>query len=44
MAFYDEMAAIADELLIEYGAPALLTRVTPGGYDPDTGTMSLATG
>lgn len=40
MAFYDEMAALADELLGEYGAPALLTRVTPGGYDPDTGTTT----
>jgi hypothetical protein len=37
MAFYDEMSAVADEILEEFGAPATLTRVTPGGYDPATG-------
>ncbi|MBT2333621.1 hypothetical protein J7E49_06850 [Variovorax paradoxus] len=37
MAFYDELAAVADELLTEFGAPAVLTRVTPGAYDPTTG-------
>lgn len=41
MAFdYAEIAAIVDELLTEYGAPARLTRITPGGYDPDTGTTT----
>ena len=40
MAFYDEMAALADELLVEFGAPATLTRVTPGAYDPATGTTT----
>jgi hypothetical protein len=39
-AFYDEVSAIADELLVEFGAPALLTRVTPGSYDPATGTTT----
>jgi len=40
MAFYDEIAALADELLVEFGGPAVLTRVTPGGYDPGTGTTT----
>lgn len=42
MAFYDEMAAVAHELLADpdYGGPITLTRVTPGGYDADTGTTT----
>lgn len=35
--FYDELAALAQEMLDEFGAPAVLNRVTPGGYDPETG-------
>lgn len=38
MAFYDEMAATALALLAEFGAPVTLRRVTPGAYDPVTGT------
>lgn len=38
--FYDETAAIADEILKEFGAAVVLTRVTPGGYDPATGTTT----
>lgn len=37
-AFYDEMAATADELLREYGKPLVLRRVTPGTYDPSSGS------
>ena len=40
MAFYDEMADLADELLTEFGGPAVLTRVTPGTYNADTGTTT----
>ena len=40
MAFYDEVLAVADELLVEFGAAATLTRVTPGAYDPTTGTTT----
>lgn len=35
---YGEMAALADEILLEFGAPVILTRTTPGAYDPATGT------
>jgi hypothetical protein len=38
--FYEDMAATAHELLTEFGGPAALTRVTPGSYDPDTGTTT----
>ena len=40
MAFYDEMAQTALEMLQEFGAPVTFTRVTPGTYDPDTGTTT----
>ena len=38
---YTEIAADADELLTEFGAPATLKRVTAGGYDPATGDTTL---
>tara|TARA_R110000782_G_C14819221_1_gene413868 strand:- start:21717 stop:22073 length:357 start_codon:yes stop_codon:yes gene_type:complete len=37
MAFYDDMAAVAVELLNEFGTPVVLPRVTGGSYDPVTG-------
>lgn len=41
MAFdYEEIRATADEILEEYGAPAQVTQVTPGTYDPETGTVA----
>ena len=40
MSFYDEMAALADELLREFGKPLTLRRVVPGAYDPSTGTAA----
>lgn len=40
---YAEMAATAAELLAEFGAPVTLTRITPGTYDPDTGTVASTT-
>ncbi len=39
MTFYSEVAAIAAELLAEFGAVSTLTRTTSGGYDPETGTV-----
>lgn len=38
--FYDEMAAIAHELLTEFGGPVSLRRTVPGAYDPATGTTT----
>ncbi|NSX15984.1 hypothetical protein HTY52_18020 [Cupriavidus taiwanensis] len=38
MSFYDEMAALADELLREFGKPLTLRCVLPGSYDPGSGT------
>lgn len=43
MAFYDEMAGTAAELLTEFGATSTLTRVTTGEYDPATGTAATTT-
>lgn len=42
-AFYDDMAATADELLREYGKPLVLRRVTPGAYDPSSGAAAETT-
>ncbi|MBT2326120.1 hypothetical protein J7E62_27710 [Variovorax paradoxus] len=39
---YAEVAAEVDGILVEYGADATLTRVTPGAYDPATGTTGAA--
>ncbi|WP_236175345.1 hypothetical protein [Pseudomonas pseudonitroreducens] len=38
MAFYDEMADMALEMLTEFGRVIQLSRVVGGDYDPDTGT------
>lgn len=37
MAFYDDMAAVALELITEFGSEQTLLDVTPGTYDPVTG-------
>lgn len=37
MAFYDDMAAVALDLITEFGQAATLDGVTPGTYDPVTG-------
>lgn len=37
MAFYDEMADIASEMLEEFGQTMILKRVTAESYDPVTG-------
>lgn len=43
MTFYTDMAAVANELLAEFGASVILLRTTPGTFDPVTGTESGAT-
>lgn len=39
MAFYDEMAALALEMITEFGQPVTIRATTVGEYDPDTGTV-----
>lgn len=43
MSFYSDIASTADEILREFGSVATLTRVTPGTYDPATGTSTPTT-
>jgi hypothetical protein len=43
MAFYDDMAATATELLAEFGAPIAITRETGGSRDPVTGVETPGT-
>lgn len=38
MAFYDEMADVALELITEFGQTVTLQRTEAGEYDPETGT------
>ena len=38
MAFYDEMAMMALEMITEFGQSILVRNVLPGEYDPETGT------
>ena len=40
MSFYSETAAIAHEVLREFGAPVTLTRSVAGAYDTLTGTTA----
>lgn len=42
-AFYDDMAQVAKDMLTEFGAAVVLTRTTPGAYNPETGTTAAAT-
>lgn len=37
MAFYDEMAVMALEMITEFGQPVTISRTEPGEYDPDQG-------
>lgn len=43
MAFYDEMADMALEMLAEFGRTISLSRTVGGDYDPDTGTSGGTT-
>ncbi len=37
MAFYDEMAVMALEMITEFGQPMIIRTTQPGEYDPDIG-------
>ncbi len=37
MAFYDEMAVMALEMITEFGQPVTISKTQPGEYDPDIG-------
>lgn len=44
MSFYGDMAAVADDVLREFGATGTLTRTeSTGEYDPDTGDYVTTT-
>lgn len=43
MAFYDEMAAMALEMITEFGQPVTIRAITAGEYDPETGTAPTDT-
>ncbi|WP_397448133.1 hypothetical protein [Pseudomonas sp. NA-150] len=43
MAFYDDMAVMALELITEFGQPVTLQDTTKGEYDPDTGSTPTDT-
>ncbi|WP_454838208.1 hypothetical protein [Pseudomonas mohnii] len=38
MAFYDEMAVMALEMITEFGQPVTIRAITVGEYDPEAGT------
>ena len=38
MAFYDEMAVMALEMITEFGQPVTIRDIKPGEYDPETGS------
>jgi hypothetical protein len=40
MAFYDEMAVMALEMITEFGQPVTISKMEPGEYDPETGGES----
>ncbi|MBA5978758.1 hypothetical protein HT737_00175 [Pseudomonas sp. MD195_PC81_125] len=41
MAFYDEMAVMALDMITEFGQPVTISKTEPGEYDPETGGESL---
>jgi len=43
MAFYDEMAVMALEMITEFGQPVTIRAVTVGEYDPDAGSAPTDT-
>lgn len=40
MAFYDEMAVMALNMITEFGQPVIISKTEPGEYDPDNGGES----
>ncbi|UZE14800.1 hypothetical protein [Pseudomonas sp. B21-053] len=43
MAFYDETAVMALEMITEFGQPVIIRAATAGEYDPATGTAGPGT-
>lgn len=43
MAFYDEMAEVASELLDEFGVSVTVKYISTGAYDPATGSTTTTT-
>lgn len=43
MGFYDQSLASVSKAIAKFGADAVLTRVTPGAYDPATSTVGAGT-
>lgn len=43
MTFYSDLATDAHDLIKEFGQTMTLKRLTPGAYDPATGTVSNTT-
>ena len=43
MSIYDNFAVTASKLLAKYGAPAVITSVTGGSFDPATGSITGST-
>lgn len=43
MAFYDEMAVMALEMITEFGQPVTIRKTEPGEYDPETGSAGPGT-
>lgn len=43
MSVYDRSIASADRMLKKFGQSVTLTHVTPGAYDPNTGTVTTTT-
>lgn len=41
MAFYDEMAVMALDMITEFGQPVTISKTQPGEYNPETGGDSL---
>ncbi|MBK5408980.1 hypothetical protein JFU58_10570 [Pseudomonas sp. TH34] len=37
MAFYDEMAVMALDMITEFGQPVAISKTVPGEYDPEAG-------
>lgn len=40
MAFYDEMAVMALEMITEFGQPVTISKTEQGEYDPETGGVA----
>jgi hypothetical protein len=43
MAFFDEMAVMAQDMIREFGQPVIIRATTVGEYDPETGSAGPGT-